>query len=492
MRFALALLGGAVAVLLPACKAPHNQGLPSEVTFWVGNLPYTSDPLAGNEIAHGILSGAVHSGLVSNARKGVIQGRLAESWTASPDLATWKFHLRENFKFTNGDAVTSDILRLSWERAYRRLRREDAKGDVFSHLRPHPQGYQGTDIPGVTFEPTSVILRFSKPYPTLLNDLSEPHYSVVHPSCIARITDDWSCNADAVTSGAYRIVSLSPQKIELALRPDFPSEFRHPRPLEKIVLTSAEEHRDSAPLIFGLSADGLENLGLHFHGGAVSGVVFGRCQSWSLRGTPCHSKDDRIALRERFYSELARRGFSPIRSFFPLAIPSVAEFAAPTAPAHASTMMTVSVAPIAGRFRFLNALGDAAKSAAEGLGWKHRLVDTSGKERFLELEAGRSIYRNDLVFFLTELTLDRVEESVRYMFQSKEGARLPDIEGRIPSELSKRRLDFQRINSVLWEDAIVWPIAHVGFGTWARDDLDLSLANTSLAAVPVPFVGWKH
>lgn len=486
------MLGGLYAVVLPGCKDPIDRGLPPEITFWIGNLPHTSDPLAANEIAHGILAGAVHLGLVSNAHKGAIQGRLAESWTASPDMSTWTFHLRTNLKFDNGDPITSETLRLSWERAYKRLDGGGAKSGVFSHLRPDPEGHRGTGVPGVHFQRTSVTLSFKKPYPTLLNDLSEPHFSVVHPKCISRISGDWSCNTDSVTSGAYRIVAFSPQKIELALRPDFPGEFRHPRPLEKIVLKSADEDRHSASLVFGLSADGLEANGLQFHGGALSGIVFGRCQSWSLKGTACHSKNDRIALRERLYAELIRRGFSPIRSFFPLAIPSVSQFPLPTVAAAASEAKTVSVAPIAGRFKFLTSLGDAAKSATEGLGWEYRLIDSLGEERFQELEAGRKTYKNDLVFFLTELTLDRAEDSVRYMFQSKEGARLPDIEGRVPSELSRSPLDFQRINAILWEDAVVWPIGHVGFGTWAGSQFDFSLANTALVAVPVSFVGWKR
>lgn len=480
------------AALFPGCRDSSRRHSPPVVSFWIGNLPYTSDPLAGNEIAHGILSGAVHIGLVSDARKGAIQGRLAESWTASPDMRTWTFYLRSDLKFDNGDPITPEILRLSWERAFRRLSGGGSRGGVFWRLASPPRASHGTKLPGVSFQTASVTMSFKEPYPTLLGELSEPLYSVVHPSCISADPDDWSCRANPVTSGAYRIIAHSDQRIELALRTDFPKEFLHPRPLARVAFTSAEADRDSASMVFGLSADRLEGSGLRFQGGAVSGVVFGRCQSWSLTGTPCHSKSDRIALRERLYAELEHRGLSPVRSFFPLALPSVSQFSPQAIPAVATGTKTVSVAPIAGRFEFLTELGDAAKSAVEGLGWEYRMVDSSGRERFQELEPGRKTYKNDLVFFLTELTLSQVEDSVRYMFQSKQGARLPDLTGRVPSELSKTPLDLQRINGILWEDAVIWPIAHVGFGTWARDEFDFSLANTGLVAVPLPLVGWEH
>lgn len=283
--FTPALLGAAIAIFVPGCRESSGRRSAAEVNFWVGNLPYTSDPLAGNEIAHGILSGAVHVGLVSDARKGAIQGRLAKSWTASPDMTTWTFHLRSDLTFDNGDPITSETLRLSWERAFTRLSKGGSRGGVFGRLVSPPPVSQSTKLPGVSFQPSSVTLSFKEPYPTLLNELSEPHYSVVHPSCIPAGSDEWTCQANPVTSGAYRIVEHSDQRVDLALRTDFPREFLHPKPLARIAFKSASADRNSASMIFGLSADRLQGNGLHFHGGALSGIVFGRCQSWSLRST---------------------------------------------------------------------------------------------------------------------------------------------------------------------------------------------------------------
>ena len=47
-----------------------------------------------------------------------IQPWLAENWTVSDDKLTWTFKIRDNVKFSNGDALTADAVKQSIERAF--------------------------------------------------------------------------------------------------------------------------------------------------------------------------------------------------------------------------------------------------------------------------------------------------------------------------------------------------------------------------------------
>src|SRR5262249_9725234 len=59
---------------------------------------------------------ALHDALVKPMPKGQTTPSLAESWTASPDWKTYEFVLRNGVKFHNGDPVTSEDVKFSFER----------------------------------------------------------------------------------------------------------------------------------------------------------------------------------------------------------------------------------------------------------------------------------------------------------------------------------------------------------------------------------------
>src|SRR5262249_33320054 len=59
---------------------------------------------------------ALHDALVKPMPKGQTTPSLAESWTASPDWKTYDFVLRNGIKFHNGDPVTAEDVKFSFER----------------------------------------------------------------------------------------------------------------------------------------------------------------------------------------------------------------------------------------------------------------------------------------------------------------------------------------------------------------------------------------
>src|SRR5712692_5439335 len=58
---------------------------------------------------------ALHDGLVKPMPGGINTPSLAESWTASKDGITYEFVLRKGAKFHNGDPVTAEDVKFSYE-----------------------------------------------------------------------------------------------------------------------------------------------------------------------------------------------------------------------------------------------------------------------------------------------------------------------------------------------------------------------------------------
>src|SRR3989442_5036943 len=59
---------------------------------------------------------AVHDAMVKPMPGGLTTPSLAESWTVSPDGLTYEFVVRSGVKFHNGDPVTADDVKVSFER----------------------------------------------------------------------------------------------------------------------------------------------------------------------------------------------------------------------------------------------------------------------------------------------------------------------------------------------------------------------------------------
>jgi len=59
---------------------------------------------------------AIHDALVKPMPGNASTPCLAESWTASPDGLTYEFLLRKNARFHDGETVTADDVKFSFER----------------------------------------------------------------------------------------------------------------------------------------------------------------------------------------------------------------------------------------------------------------------------------------------------------------------------------------------------------------------------------------
>src|SRR4051812_37856457 len=126
---------------------------------------------------------------------------LAESWTAAPDGLTYDFVIRKDAKFHNGEPVTAEDVKFSYER-YRGTSHELMKENLASIETP---------------EPSHVRFKLKKPWPDFLSFYSSASGAgwVVPKKYVEKVGDDGFKRAP-IGAGPYKFVSFNPG-VELVL-----------------------------------------------------------------------------------------------------------------------------------------------------------------------------------------------------------------------------------------------------------------------------------
>src|SRR5438445_9978266 len=145
---------------------------------------------------------ALHDALVKPMPAGWNTPSLAESWTQSKDGLTYEFVLRKGVRFHNGDLLTAEDVKFSFER-YR--------GAAAGTLKAHVAAVEIVDAHRVRF-------RLKQPWPDFMTFYGTPASGaawIVPKAYLERVGDDGFKKAP-VGAGPYRFVSFSPG-IELVL-----------------------------------------------------------------------------------------------------------------------------------------------------------------------------------------------------------------------------------------------------------------------------------
>src|SRR6266478_2991328 len=116
----IALLLTAVVVIFGSIKEAAGQAAPAGeviVAWHVTIAPTWFDPsTAPPQITPFGTLYAIHDALARPLPNQKMGASLAESWTESPDGLTYEFKLRRGLKFHNGDPLTTEDVKFSFER----------------------------------------------------------------------------------------------------------------------------------------------------------------------------------------------------------------------------------------------------------------------------------------------------------------------------------------------------------------------------------------
>ena len=162
---------------------------------------------------------ALHDGMVK-PMPGTLQAPcLAEAWSMSEDGQSWDFTLRPGTKFHNGDPVTAEDVKFSFER-YRGAAHDLMKSQVAAIETPDER---------------HVRFRLNKPWPDFLTFYSSASGAgwIVPKKYVQKVGDDGFKKAP-VGAGPYKFVSFTPG-VELVLEA-FDGYWRKPPAVKRLVM----------------------------------------------------------------------------------------------------------------------------------------------------------------------------------------------------------------------------------------------------------------
>jgi peptide/nickel transport system substrate-binding protein len=202
---ASALLALLLAGFVLAAASPARAAGPEGQVTWavhVSLAPTWFDPAEmPGIITPFMIFYALHDAMVKPMPGAAMAPSLAESWTVSKDGLTYDFVLRKNAKFHNGDPVTADDVKFSFER-YR--------GAANKTLKEHVAAVEAPD-------PLHVRIRLKQPWPDFMTFYSSATGAgwIVPKKYVEKVGEDGFKKAP-VGAGPYKFVSFTPG-VELVL-----------------------------------------------------------------------------------------------------------------------------------------------------------------------------------------------------------------------------------------------------------------------------------
>jgi peptide/nickel transport system substrate-binding protein len=227
MKSRAGLVVALLVLLLPGLAAPAaSQGRAAapdgQITWAVHTtlVPTYFDPAETTIITSFMVLYALHDGVVKPMPGKPLAPSLAEAWSASADGLVYEFVLRRGIKFHNGDPVTAEDVKFSFER-YRGIFARGLKDRVADVETP--------DAARVRF-------KLKQPWPdfmTFYGTLATGAGWVVPKKYLERVGEDGFRKAP-VGAGPYRFVSFTPG-IELVLEA-FEGYWRKSPSVKRLVL----------------------------------------------------------------------------------------------------------------------------------------------------------------------------------------------------------------------------------------------------------------
>jgi peptide/nickel transport system substrate-binding protein len=168
---------------------------------------------------------ALHDALVKSMPGNALAPSLAESWTVSPDSTVYEFVLRKGVRFHNGDPLTAEDVKFSFERY-----RGAGSG-------PFKARTAGIDV----LDPHRIRFRFKHAWPDFLTFYGTPATGagwVVPKKYVEKVGDD-GFRKTPVGAGPYKFVSFTPG-VELVLEAH-EQYWRKPPGVKRLVFKSVTE-----------------------------------------------------------------------------------------------------------------------------------------------------------------------------------------------------------------------------------------------------------
>src|SRR5258706_456256 len=251
-RFVLAVM---IAVVLLAGVAPAHAAQEGTMTLGI-HVTLVNRWLDPGE-TEGLITPymvlyALHDALVKPMPAGISAPSLAESWTVSKDWLTYDFVIRKNAKFHNGDPVTAEDVKFSFDR-YRGASAKLLKSKVKEIQLPAPNRVR-------------FVLKEAWPDFMAFYGTSATGAGWIVPKKYTEKVGEDGFKKAPVGAGPFKFVSFNPG-VELVLEA-FPDYWRKPPQVKRLVMRSIPDESTRAAAVKTGEVDFA-----YLFGGAVGGFL---------------------------------------------------------------------------------------------------------------------------------------------------------------------------------------------------------------------------
>lgn len=214
------LLGLLMAPSLQATTVTQETVLSDRQTLVKGNgdEPESLDPV---QIRSGFPGEVVlvdlFEGLVSEDGQGKIVPAQAQRWETSEDGLVWRFFLRPQLKWSNGEPLTAQDFVYAWRRLLDPAQGSPSAGLLLATGINNAQSiYAGalelTSL-GVEAESSQILkVTLERPVPYFLQLVSQRPFVPVNEQAITRFGKEWTQPGKLVSNGAYKLVNWAPNE----------------------------------------------------------------------------------------------------------------------------------------------------------------------------------------------------------------------------------------------------------------------------------------
>jgi peptide/nickel transport system substrate-binding protein len=218
-----------VALALAGLPGTQAAAAPEGQMVWAVHIslaPVYFEPAeAPGIITPFMLYYALHDALVKPMPGNALAPSLAESWTASPDGLSYEFVLRKGVAFHNGDPVTAEDVKFSFER-YRGVASKSFRTRVAA---------------AEVLDPYRIRFRLRQPWPDFMTFYGTPATGagwIVPKKYVDKVGDEGFKRAP-VGAGPYRFVSFTPG-VEVVVEA-FEGYWRKPPSVKRLIFKSVPE-----------------------------------------------------------------------------------------------------------------------------------------------------------------------------------------------------------------------------------------------------------
>lgn len=461
-----------------------------EVKIKIGlfDLPQSTDPYEYDDYSNQVLQSSIYSTLVTINSYGSIKPLLATSWEFSDDFKVWKFKIRKDFNFSNGEKIQAQDILESFKRMAFLVKKNKSEDGVLNRL----SGFDSIrdniqEIEGLSILDDELIMKFNSGIKNIPELISFGLYAVVHRETYDKKSGSWKNKHEAISSSSYLLEQkLGSEVVILRLNKEAKEKIGHPNKFDLIEIVKKDSGADLDAL-YGVSLEKNEFKNYSFLGGVYTGIRYLRLNNWEDEKFPLNSLDLRRALRDRFYANVKKCSFDLPISFFPLTKQEPVTNYQIVKNVKSSEKVNVVLVP-EDKTGWGTCINEQLVNSFSELGFQVNSIKYENHSSAEEMQ--ESAKRKAIDVYPTGTSILK-KETIPFMFFSKEGIMLPDSSGEIKKKVKSNEYEVEEINQYLWDDAIVWPLSHFSRGVYYKDHVDMSMFSSKMSPFDFNWIGSK-